>query len=138
MITYTRILILLFTATTLHGAIADDVLEQRVAGLEARIKLLEQHLGTESAKLAPPKQTQIVINVAANGTFSIRPETFSLAELSTRLKDLTRLEPKPAIIIRANKETDYKHVADLLDACKAADLTNLAFANEAVGMLKKE
>jgi biopolymer transport protein ExbD len=79
-----------------------------------------------------------VINVAANGTFSIRPETFSLAELSTRLKDLTRLEPKPAIIIRANKETDYKHVADLLDACKAADLTNLAFANEAVGMLKKE
>ena len=77
---------------------------------------------------AAAEQKPIIINVAADGSFSLAREQFDLPKLSAKLKELGALQPKPAILIRADKGTDYKHVMDLLDACKAAGLNAVAFA----------
>ena len=70
----------------------------------------------------------VVINVAADGSISMAREQFDLPGLSTKLKELGTLQPKPAIIIRADKSTDYKHIMDIVDACKTAGLNEVAFA----------
>jgi biopolymer transport protein ExbD len=84
--------------------------------------------------LLPPEepagveQKPIVINVAAGGNFSLAREQFDLPRLSAKLKELGALQPKPAIIVRADKGPDYRHVTDVLDACRAAGLSEIAFA----------
>ena len=77
---------------------------------------------------AATEQKPIFINVAADGSFSIARESFDLSKLSAKLKELGALQPKPAIIIRADKDTDYKHIMGVLDACRAAGLNDVAFA----------
>ncbi len=70
----------------------------------------------------------VIINVAPDGSASLAREHLDLPALSTKLKELGAIQPKPAILIRADKDTDYKHITDILDACRVAGLNEVSFA----------
>ena len=70
----------------------------------------------------------VVITVVADGSFSLARQQLDLPGLSAKLKELGALQPKPAIVIRADKGTEYRHITDVLDACRAAGLNGVSFA----------
>jgi biopolymer transport protein ExbD len=44
------------------------------------------------------------------------------------LTKIVSLYPDQAVILRADESTDYRHVVDVLDACRQANIWNVAFA----------
>ena len=96
-------------------------------GVKIRYKLVQ---GTNTAaKVTPPSaQEPVVIHIPPSGVLSIGPEQFERPQLVTRLKAFAALQPQPAVILRADLQTGYQRVIDVLEACKEARLTNVAFA----------
>jgi len=44
------------------------------------------------------------------------------------LKKLAQLYPDQAVIVRGDEAVDYKHIVEVLDICRQADIWNVAFA----------
>jgi biopolymer transport protein ExbD len=79
---------------------------------------------------APPKQLpgEIIINLRADGTVELERTTLTLAELEQKLTEISQVYPDQAVVLRGSEDVAYKHVVEVLDACRAARLTNIAFA----------
>lgn len=75
-----------------------------------------------------PYVGQVVINVKANGTIVVNRQQKSAAELLEQLKKLAQLYPDQAVIVRGDEAVDYKHIVEVLDICRQADIWNVAFA----------
>ena len=77
-----------------------------------------------------PKQLpgEIIINLKQDGTVELERATLSLAQLQQKLSDISNVFPDQAVILRGAEDVEYKHVVEVLDVCRAAKLTNIAFA----------
>ena len=75
-----------------------------------------------------PYVGQIVVNVTANGTIIVNRQQKSPQDLLEQLKKLSQLYPDQAVIVRGDQSVDYKHIVDVLDICRQADIWNVAFA----------
>ncbi len=77
-----------------------------------------------------PKQLpgEIVVNVRADGSIWLNQRALSPAELEKILKGITASYPDQALVLRADESTNYRAVVTVLDAARAADLWNIAFA----------
>src|SRR5215472_18032499 len=75
-----------------------------------------------------PYVGQVVINIAANGTIIVNRQQKNSQELLDQLKRLSQLYPDQAVIVRGDQAVDYKHIVDVLDICRQADIWNVAFA----------
>ena len=75
-----------------------------------------------------PYVGQVVINVKANGTIVVNRQQKTVAELLDQLKKLAQLYPDQAVIVRGDEAVDYKHIVEVLDICRQADIWNVAFA----------
>lgn len=71
---------------------------------------------------------QVVVNVKADGSIVFNRKTISGAELQEKLAQLSKLYPDQAVILRGDQRVDYKHIVDVLDVCRAANIWNVAFA----------
>jgi serine/threonine-protein kinase len=81
----------------------------------------------------PTSGPEIVINANADGNYTIGNEKLDLANLSTKLKEFAAKNPKCYLILRADRNVDYRNIVNALDACKSAGITNVAFAIPAKG-----
>ena len=79
---------------------------------------------------APPKQLpgEVIINLKSDGTVELERATLSLTQLQQKLSEIQQVFPDQAVILRGAENVEYKHVVEVLDACRAAKLTNIAFA----------
>jgi biopolymer transport protein ExbD len=75
-----------------------------------------------------PYVGQVVINIAANGNVIVNRQQKSSQELLELLKKLSQLYPDQAVIVLGDQAVDYKHIVDVLDICRQADIWNVAFA----------
>jgi biopolymer transport protein ExbD len=75
-----------------------------------------------------PYVGQVVINIAANGKIIVNRQQKSPQDLLEQLKKLSQLYPDQAVIVRGDQSVDYKHIVDVLDICRQADIWNVAFA----------
>jgi biopolymer transport protein ExbD len=75
-----------------------------------------------------PYVGQVVINVKANGTIVVNRQQKNAQELLDQLKKLAQLYPDQAVIVRGDEAVDYKHIVEVLDICRQADIWNVAFA----------
>jgi len=66
--------------------------------------------------------------VTANGTIIVNRQQKSPQDLLEQLKKLSQLYPDQAVIVRGDQSVDYKHIVDVLDICRQADIWNVAFA----------
>lgn len=82
----------------------------------------------EHAKEMNPVLNQTVLNVRADGAVIWNQKAVPLPELTKRLKELSKIYPDFAIIIRGDERVPYRFISNVLDTCRAANIWNVAFA----------
>lgn len=82
----------------------------------------------ENAKESNPVVNQTVINVKADGSIVWNRKNVAPGELLARLRDLAKLFPDYAIILRGDRNVRYEHIVSVLDICRDANIWNVAFA----------
>jgi biopolymer transport protein ExbD len=75
-----------------------------------------------------PYVGQVVINIKADGTIIVNRQPKTLPELLQLLQKLSQLYPDQAAIVRGDQGVEYKHIVEVLDICRQADIWNVAFA----------
>ncbi|MDX6766679.1 MAG: biopolymer transporter ExbD [Candidatus Methylacidiphilales bacterium] len=70
---------------------------------------------------------EILVNVNRQGDIIVNRRTLSRAELESILAKVTKDFPDQAVILRADADVPYQKVIDVIDACKAARVWNIAF-----------
>lgn len=96
------------------------------AQLEAELNISIPKAKESKTDLRDPGE--IIINVTKNGNVVVNQKQLSEIELGQMLQKVSALFPNQAVIIRADEETQHKHVIKVLDACAGANIWNIAFA----------
>lgn len=86
---------------------------------------------SDRGKVRRASRHPYTINVSKDGAIFIGSRQFTIERLRDWLTDLRRAyrDETPSIIIRADRETAFQHFVRVLDACAAADIRNVAYAN---------
>src|SRR5688500_9564981 len=82
----------------------------------------------ENAKESNPALNQNVLNVKVDGSVVWNRKVVERSELESRLTEHAGLFPDYAIIVRGDERVEFKHIAAVLDTCRAANIWNVAFA----------
>ncbi|MDR2463870.1 MAG: biopolymer transporter ExbD [Verrucomicrobiales bacterium] len=70
---------------------------------------------------------EILVNLDRDGNIIVNQKTLTVGELQKILTQVTVDFPDQAIILRADKDTSYQNVINVIDICKAAHVWNIAF-----------
>ncbi|MBV8969908.1 MAG: biopolymer transporter ExbD [Verrucomicrobia bacterium] len=109
------LVVLVFFIVTWNFALTENELDVRVPSA-AKANEPQPYIG------------QVVINVKADGTIVVNRQSKTADELLDQLKKLAGLYPDQAVIVRGDESVDYKHIVEVLDICRQADIWNVAFA----------
>ncbi len=90
--------------------------------LEVKVPVAKN--GKEPARLPG----EIIINLRKDGTVELERATLTLAQLQQKLTDIEQVYPDQVVIIRGDVHAQYDDLVKVMDACRAAKLTNIAFA----------
>ena len=71
---------------------------------------------------------EVILNVKKDGTIVMNRRLMSPEELLETLTRIAKLYPDQAVILRGDENVDYRHVVDVLDICRGANIWNVAFA----------
>jgi len=71
---------------------------------------------------------EIIVNIKADGELVVNKRQFDGEGLSRLLERIVDIYPGQPVLIRADKETAYKHVVGVLDMCRRCDIWNISFA----------
>jgi biopolymer transport protein ExbD len=93
----------------------------------------ETELDVKVPKAREGKETrravgEVIINVKNNGTVVMNRRQMNAKELQDTLQKIASLYPDQAVILRGDESTDYRHVVEVLDTCRRANIWNVAFA----------
>ena len=86
----------------------------------------------QNAQESNPVVNQTVLNVKADGSVIWNRKPYTLPDLSVKLKELSKLFPDYAIIVRGDERVPFKFIAAVLDTCREANIWNVAFATAKV------
>ena len=91
---------------------------------DLEVKVPEARNGT------PPKELpgEVIVNLKSDGSVELERRTLSLKDLADKLSAIGAAYPDQAVVLRGAENVEYKYVVKVLDACRAAKLTNIAFA----------
>ena len=82
----------------------------------------------DTAVTSERTQGEIFINLRADGGIIVNDRAMDLAELQEVLNRVAQYFPGGAVIIRGDKEAVLGRAMAVLDACRKADIQNIAFA----------
>ena len=93
----------------------------------------ETELDVKVPKAREGKETrravgEVILNVKSNGTVVMNRRQMNATELQDTLQKIASLYPDQAVILRGDESTDYRHVIEVLDTCRRANIWNVAFA----------
>ena len=74
------------------------------------------------------RPTQVFVRVLADSTYKVGGTPITPVDLPVALRVLAGLPDKPEIVISADKDIPYAQVVSVLDACRNASLTDVAFS----------
>lgn len=109
------LVLLIFFIVTWNFALTENELEVKIPD-------------AAHSKESRPVVGQLVLNVRADGTIVVNRQVMSPDDLRAKLSKLSGLYPDQAVILRADRGTDYVHIVDILDICRSANIWNIAFA----------
>lgn len=81
-----------------------------------------------NAKEANPFVGQVVVNVKSDGSIWFNRQPITGEELVAKLKELAKLYPDQAVILRGDQNAKYQSIAGVLDLLRQANIWNIAFA----------
>lgn len=83
-----------------------------------------------TAEIQPPPQKPISININPKGEVAWDAEVISLDELQKRFQNEAKQPVQPTIVLRADKESKYDTVAQVMSRASEAGLSDISFASE--------
>ena len=83
-----------------------------------------------TADIVDPPPKAITVSINANGEVAWDSQVISLEELQTRFNEAGELETKPTVQLRADKESRYDMVAQVMSRASEAGLADIAFVSD--------
>jgi biopolymer transport protein ExbD len=83
-----------------------------------------------SAEIIDPPPQAITVSINANGEVAWDKEMISLEELQKRFNAAGQAERKPTVQLRADKESRYDTVAQVMSRASEAGLSDIAFVSD--------
>jgi biopolymer transport protein ExbD len=71
---------------------------------------------------------EIIVNLTKEGRVTVNGRDLPLPELQKRLSRISEFYPGQPVIIRADKETRYESLVEVIDTCRAANVWNFSLA----------
>jgi len=94
--------------------------------LERKIGLQVPEVTDRGALTAAPERK--VVNVFRDGTITLDRQPVTLEELTSRLADARSQYSDLGVLIRGDAEGRFQRVAEVLNACKQADIRELGIS----------
>ena len=73
---------------------------------------------------------EIIVNLTKEGVVKVNGAVMPLPELKARLAKIAKFYPGQPVIIRADRETRYEALVNVMDTCREADVWNFSLATE--------
>ena len=73
---------------------------------------------------------EIIVNLTKEGVVKVNGNVMPLPELKSRLAKVAKFYPGQPVIIRADRDTRYESLVEVMDACREADVWNFSLATE--------
>ena len=83
-----------------------------------------------TADIVDPPPKAITVSINAKGEVAWDNQVISLEELQTRFNEAGELEAKPTVQLRADKESRYDMVAQVMSRASEAGLADIAFVSD--------
>lgn len=83
-----------------------------------------------TAEIIDPPPKAITISINENGEVAWDAQIISLDELQKRFEEAGQAETKPTVQLRADKESRYDTVAQVMSRASEAGLSDIAFVSE--------
>ena len=83
-----------------------------------------------TADIIDPPPKAITVSINAKGEVAWDNQVISLEELQTRFNEAGALETKPTVQLRADKESRYDMVAQVMSRASEAGLADIAFVSD--------
>ena len=83
-----------------------------------------------TADIQPPPDKPITISINADGGISWGQENITLDELQKRFNEAGQSAQKPTVQLRADKESRYDTVAQVMSRASEAGLSDIAFVSD--------
>ena len=83
-----------------------------------------------TADIVDPPPKAITVSINAKGEVAWDNQVISLEELQTRFNEAGELETKPTVQLRADKESRYDMVAQVMSRASEAGLADFAFVSD--------
>ena len=83
-----------------------------------------------TAEIVDPPPEAITISINQNGEVAWDAKIISLEELEKRFQEAGQAENKPTVQLRADKESKYDTVAQVMSRASEAGLSDIAFVSE--------
>jgi biopolymer transport protein ExbD len=82
----------------------------------------------KEAQDRPRPLGDVIVNVKADGSVIVNRRMLTPAELTDLLKNLAQLNSEQSVVVRGDEASAYKNIVSVLDICREAGITNVAFA----------
>jgi len=82
----------------------------------------------KSGKVPDRLPGEVIINIAKDGRISINQQVLALDVLKTRLTRLGESFPGQPVVLRADKDTRYEDLMNVVDICRQSNIWNFAMA----------
>jgi biopolymer transport protein ExbD len=91
---------------------------------EVDVKVPKASEGKESRR----SSGEIILNIKSDGTVVMNRRSLDIKSLQESLAKISALYPDQTVLLRGDENTDYKYIVGALDACRRANIWNVAFA----------
>jgi biopolymer transport protein ExbD len=71
---------------------------------------------------------EIILNIKSDGTIVMNRRSLDMDSLQESLQKISTLYPDQTVLLRGDEKTDYRFIVGVLDACRRANIWNVAFA----------
>ncbi|WP_273777494.1 ExbD/TolR family protein [Acinetobacter sp. GSS19] len=83
-----------------------------------------------TAEIIDPPPKAITVSINAKGEIAWDTEMISMQELERRFQEAGQAERKPTVQLRADKESRYDSVAQVMSRASEAGLSDIAFVSD--------
>ena len=71
---------------------------------------------------------EVILNVAKDGSVTVNAKKLGLEDLGSRLRKVAEFYPGQPVVIRADRDTAYSSLVDVIDTCRNAGVWNFSLA----------
>jgi len=71
---------------------------------------------------------EVILNVAKDGSVTVNARKLTLDDLGARLRKVAEFYPGQPVVVRADRDTSYSSLVNVIDTCRNAGVWNFSLA----------